>query len=355
VSVSLPLASVLLALVASALATDLARRIAWKAGAVAYPRPDRFHTRPVALLGGLGCLLGVSVAGLASVTGVVDSVPSPHVSPRWLAAGVGGTIAFALLGLLDDRRPLSPWAKGAGQGLLLALVLLIAPPGGRLEGIVPRLGAWIAGMMLLNAWNYLDHADGVFASVLAISAAVTAIVWGRVEGGGLPLALLWGSSGAMLGFLLWNLPPARIFLGDAGSLAMGFLLFWAGLALFAFAPAAALPATLAAHALAGTDFLLVSAARLFRGGNPFVGGRDHTGHRLGRAVGPLGTLALCAAGIVGFAVLGFATAGRPAWGLAGILLLAVLVSQALRLLPPPLETEPQPAKARKGRSGSRSA
>lgn len=345
-SSQLPLASVAIALAASAFATGLARRIAWRTGTLAHPRADRLHTREVALLGGFGCLLGVSAAGLLSASGVVSSAPLARVSARWLGVGAGGTLAFALLGLIDDRRAFSPLAKGIAQGALLALLLLLARPEGRLAGVSGWVAAWLAGMLLVNAWNYLDHADGLFASALAISAAMTAIVWGRIEGGGLPLAALWGTSGAMLGFLLWNLPPARIFLGDAGSLGLGFLLFWASLALFERAPSAALPATLAAHGLAWTDFLLVSVTRLSQGRSPFAGGRDHTGHRLGRAVGPVWMIVLCAAVSIGFGAVGFAAAKpRPLWGLAGILLLGVVLSQLLRSVPTPVETAEATARA----------
>jgi UDP-GlcNAc:undecaprenyl-phosphate GlcNAc-1-phosphate transferase len=144
--------------------------------------------------------------------------------------------------------------------------------------------------MMTNATNLVDNSDGLASSLsaeTALTIALTAIVAG-MKGNEVGLGLT--VTGACLGFLVHNRPPARVFMGDAGSLMLGFALAGAGVLLIhdadihpsAHATAAALAIPLAAFLQFG-DVAMVSVTRMRRGVSPFQGGTDHTSHRLVRA------------------------------------------------------------------------
>jgi UDP-GlcNAc:undecaprenyl-phosphate GlcNAc-1-phosphate transferase len=143
---------------------------------------------------------------------------------------------------------------------------------------------------MTNATNLVDNADGLASSLSAetsLTIALSAMVAG-MRGNEIGLGLV--ITGACLGFLLHNRPPARVFMGDAGSLGLGFALAGAGVLLLhdamihpsTQATAAALAIPLAAFVQFG-DVAMVSVTRLRRGVSPFTGGTDHTSHRLVRA------------------------------------------------------------------------
>ena len=129
------------------------------------------------------------------------------------------------MGLIDDVRPLSPRIKLAAQVLAAGLVVFGAHVrAGEVLGGLPSIlltMLWLVG--ICNSVNLMDNADGLCAGVVAIAAgflAVSAMQVGQIF---VP-ALAWVLAGSVLGFLLFNFPPARIFMGDAGSLPIGFLL-----------------------------------------------------------------------------------------------------------------------------------
>jgi UDP-N-acetylmuramyl pentapeptide phosphotransferase/UDP-N-acetylglucosamine-1-phosphate transferase len=159
---------------------------------------------------------------------------------------------------------------------------------------LPRLAVGLAGAIAIpvmtNATNLVDNSDGLASSLsaeTALTVALTAIVAG-MKGNEVGLGLV--ITGACLGFLIHNRPPARVFLGDAGSLMLGFALAGAGALLIhdaeihpgPHATAAALAIPLAAFVQFG-DVAMVSVTRMRRGVSPFMGGTDHTSHRLVRA------------------------------------------------------------------------
>jgi UDP-GlcNAc:undecaprenyl-phosphate GlcNAc-1-phosphate transferase len=170
-------------------------------------------------------------------------------------------------------------------------------------------------IILTNATNLVDNTDGLAASLSAETAlgiALTAAVAGMK---GNEAALSLALAGACLGFLVHNLPPARVFMGDAGSLMIGFAISGAALLLVHDAmihPSAR--ATAAALALPVTclvqlgDVAMVSVTRIRRGVSPFVGGTDHTSHRLVRA------------GLGSWGMLGTLTAASGACGAVAIVL-----------------------------------
>ena len=168
--------------------------------------------------------------------------------------------------------------------ILLAVVFLWKPEG-HLSSLPARLLLWVAAMVLVNAWNYIDHADGLFALNAFAAASILYLASPRLGPAAEAVPLLASVAGACVGFFLWNRPPARIFLGDAGSLVLGFILVAVAVWRVDGEGATALPGSLGAHGVVIADFLLVTVARLKRGANPFKGGCEHSGHRLSARLG----------------------------------------------------------------------
>jgi UDP-GlcNAc:undecaprenyl-phosphate GlcNAc-1-phosphate transferase len=266
-----------LAALGAALLTPLVMRMAWRIGAVARPRADRWHQRPTALMGGIA--LYVSSVAAAALT-LPRVLPDPAAPVPWLSLWAAATLVF-VLGLVDDRRGLSPSIKLAGEAAAASLLVL---SGTRVPCIAsPWLAApltilWVVG--ITNAVNLLDNMDGVVAGVVAIAAlAVAALGAGHGEVMVPALCL----AGACCAYLLFNFHPARIFMGDCGSLYLGFsisaLSLMAGMRHEA-GGIAALIAPAAVLAVPIFDTALVIVARRGHGRPVTQGGRDHTGHRL---------------------------------------------------------------------------
>ena len=270
-----------LALAGTLVATPLARRLAWRLGVTAQPSANRFHSRPTPLLGGLAIYAAVILvmAGAAGRTEI-----------RELAGILGGASLVALLGAWDDRRPLSPYAKLAGEavaaGVLIASGVQVSLLGQRLGGSLGTAAdlaltlLWVVA--LTNAANLLDNMDGALAGVTLVAASAIALL---AQGCGqlLVAPLAAALAGACLGFLAYNRSPASIFMGDAGSLFLGFVLAALGIKLRfpGQSPAASWMVPVLALAIPLFDTLLVVLSRLRRGLNPLKhGGKDHLAHRL---------------------------------------------------------------------------
>lgn len=269
------LAAVLAFLVAVA-STPLAGKLAPRVGMVAKPRAERWHQKSTPLLGGVGIFLGVMIPGLF--------VLPLTWSYAWLLAA--GAVIF-VIGVLDDRRALRPQVKLIGQ-IGAACLLLIGNVTIAITEDVP-LGVplamaltifWVVG--ITNAFNLIDNMDGLSAGTAAIAAFYLAIHGLLIGDAGVALlaALILG---AALGFLVHNFAPARIFMGDAGSLFLGLSL--AGLSLqgthvgasdFGFV----LLVPVAALGLPIFDTALVTILRKRHGRRVSQGGRDHSSHRL---------------------------------------------------------------------------
>ena len=254
------------------LCMPLARRV----GAVARPREDRWARTEIPLLGGIAIAIGTVVPLAAATLGAA-------ADPERVGALLLGGLLIALVGLVDDLRTLRPQTKLLGQ--LLAATLAIG-----LGLRLPLTGAPELDMLLTllwfvaftNAFNLLDNMDGLAAGIAAIAAAFRLVFFqldGNAEGATSAAILL----GATLGFLVHNRHPARIFMGDAGSMFLGF--FVAGLSLVGGYPYSRgavsillLPVLVLLVPIFDTAF--VSITRILAGRPISVGGRDHTSHRL---------------------------------------------------------------------------
>ena len=233
------------------------------------PNERSSHDRPTPRGGGIAV-----VAATLACWGLVTSLGGA----AWSLVGPIALVAFglALVSWADDLRGLSPLPRFAAQLAAVSLALATVPLGPLVPGPLPAWLAYgaaaVAWLWFINLFNFMDGIDGLAgAEALAVAAgvAVVAAVVGMADGTPLLAAPLAGAAG---GFLLWNWHPARVFLGDVGSVPVGFLLGWLLLSLAAHgAWAAAL--ILPAYFLA--DATLTLARRAARGKPVWRAHRDH--------------------------------------------------------------------------------
>jgi len=339
----------------------LVLRVSLRAGAVdtaAMPGQVKDAPRPVPNTGGIG--IAGAVFGLMALGLVAVGVVSADQLPAWASAAgehldgmrsmrgmgwalLGGGIWLHALGVIDDRRPLGPMVKLAcmvAPPLLLAVVFdtrLLTVLDGRVGG------AWLSVIVTVvwflavtNAMNFMDNMDGLCAGVAAVAGAMflAAVLVGGQWFVGAVLALVVG---ACAGFLVWNRPPARMFMGDGGSLVVGYLLAFAtvrttylpadGVGVSAWY-AVLMPVVVLAVPL--YDMVSVTAIRVSQGRSPFVGDLQHFSHRLvKRGLSKRAAVAVIVAlsgatGISGLLLIGAQGWQAVAIGGQVVLLLAVL-------------------------------
>jgi UDP-GlcNAc:undecaprenyl-phosphate GlcNAc-1-phosphate transferase len=287
----------------SVLSTFVVRAWARRAKFVDRPGGHKQHAAPVALGGGIAMTIailvpivgGTLVAWLLHRDGSIPSwlpaVIHPHLSgiasklPVVLVIA-GGIAVLHIIGLIDDIKPLG-WTPKliaqtivafavAGPANIRAIEALPAPVS------IAVTVVWI--VVITNAFNFLDNMDGLSAGVAAIACAVFAI--SSAAGGQVFVPVMaWVGVGAFLGFLMFNFSPATIFMGDAGSLVIGFFLSVLTI-LTTYYDAAKDPTPLGVIvpivvlAVPLYDVTSVVIHRLRAGQNPFRGDRRHFSHRL---------------------------------------------------------------------------
>lgn len=254
----------------SLLVVPLMRRVALATNFVDQPERRKVHRRPIPYLG-----------GLALVVGVLAALPlESRASPR-LAILVAVAALLSMVGLLDDDRTVQPRQRVIAQVAAAVLAVML---GVRLEAtgvagidIVLTL-VWIVGVT--NAMNLIDNMDALAAGVAAVTGSAVfalAIAVGQPVVATLAAAVV----GVSLGFLVYNRPPATIFMGDAGSLFLGFLLAVLSVSV---GSSLASPVNVAVPLLLlgvpVMDTTVVTFGRLRRGRLVSRGGRDHLSHRL---------------------------------------------------------------------------
>ncbi len=253
--------------------TYAVREAAHKFGFVAKPKSDRWHKRPTAMLGGVAIFL-------ATVSVYLLFVPKTTESLIILA---GGSILF-LVGLIDDILPVKPYQKLIGQFVGAAIVIgygLVLPWTNSEVINIAITGFWLIG--ITNAINLLDNMDGLSPGIAAIAAFSLAIGFGA-SGQANELLFLSAFIGALIGFLFFNFNPASIFMGDSGSLFVGFLLAASVLLTDVGGRSRGIVSILAVPALVLFvpifDTTFVTLLRKIWGRKASQGGRDHTSHRL---------------------------------------------------------------------------
>ena len=193
--------------------TPLVIRLARGWGWVDHPTEDRWHDRPVALMGGIALVGAVILGVLASRAPVLEAWP----------VQLGAVLMF-VVGVLDDRWDLHPDGKVLAQVLAAALLLYAGYAfwrGGAAWVSMPLTFLWVIGVT--NAINLIDGMDGLAGGLAAIAASVIGVIAWMI--GLTEVAIVAAAvAGAGAGFLLFNFQPARIFMGDCGSLFLGYML-----------------------------------------------------------------------------------------------------------------------------------
>jgi UDP-GlcNAc:undecaprenyl-phosphate GlcNAc-1-phosphate transferase len=262
----------LVALLVSLGATLVCERLARRVGLVRAPREDRWHRRPIPVLGGPAI-----VAGVLSALAILGPA-APRFAPFAVAA-----LVMAGVGLFDDLRPLRPQVKLLAEVLLAGFLIqlgFLLPLTSYAELNVLLTLFWVVG--ITNAVNLLDNMDGLAAGMAAIAGAFRAAFF-LMDGDPAGAALTAGFTGAVLGFLVRNFPPARIFMGDAGSLFIGFFLSGVclvGESAYSRGVTAVLGIPVLLMLIPIFDTTFVTLTRLLSGRAVSQGGRDHTSHRL---------------------------------------------------------------------------
>ena len=253
--------------------TPVVRRLARRWGFVAKPKTDRWHKRPTAMMGGVAIWLAVITTYLTLV---------PHTSAGWVVAGAASFLF--LVGLIDDWLHIKPYQKLIGQVIGAAIVVnygLVLPWTRSLPANMVITIFWLIG--ITNAINLLDNMDGLATGIAAIASGFLTLnfVAANQTTEALMLAVF---AAALIGFLIYNSNPASIFMGDSGSMFIGFflasssLINLAGGRSRAFLPVLAVPILVLFIPIFDTTF--VTILRKLSGRAASQGGRDHTSHRL---------------------------------------------------------------------------
>lgn len=275
----------LLAFIFSSLTTPLMRLIALKHGVIDHPSEHhKTHKTPTPYLGGVAIILSVISVSIFSL--VLTSAGQDLILIATTVL-VPATL-LGIVGLIDDLRKLTPLSRFVIQtvtGLASAVILIstrtLGSPTGSIALDIPITVFWIVG--ITNAINFFDNIDGGASGTIVISAIFLFILALQSEQF-LIAALSLVIAGSTAGFLLWNRAPAKIYMGDAGSLFLGVLIAtltirfdpnplnkWASFSI---------PIFLLAMPILDTSVAVTS--RLRRRVSPFTGGRDHLSHRIMR-------------------------------------------------------------------------
>lgn len=291
----------------SALITAIVRKRSLKKDFVARPAIDRYHTSVIPLGGGIAIfwtlaifmLTGVAIVKFLIVPGHLDFLGANvaiHTEgfltkiPELLII-LACALILHVVGLWDDKKHLGPFVKLTAQIAVATIAAVFADI--RVEFFIENKifttclsVLWI--VTIINAFNFLDNMDGLSAGIAAIVSAVlftAAAISGQVFIGSLALLFI----GALAGFLAFNFPPAKIFMGDCGSLVIGFILAVLTLRTTYYQQDSqgsggiyAIFMPLVVMAVPLYDFLSVTILRIAHGKSPFVGDTQHFSHRLKR-------------------------------------------------------------------------
>jgi len=289
--------------VLSLVLTAGAKKLAVRIGFVAQPAADRYNQRIVPLGGGIAIFATLLIFILTATSairflpGYLDSLAqAANIDLSDFLGKIGQLLTVLLsvsilfmLGLWDDKSHLGPFLKLAVQ---FAVAIAAATLGEvRVELFIENKiitsvfsAFWI--VLIINAFNFLDNMDGAAAGIAAAVSGIlftAAAISGQVFVGGLSLVFI----GTLLGFLVFNFPPAKIFMGDAGSLVVGFFVALLTLRTTYYQQAQSgqwysvfMPLVVMAVPL--YDFISVTLLRLSQGKSPFIGDTQHFSHRLKR-------------------------------------------------------------------------
>ena len=306
--------------------TPMALRYAIRANVLDQPGKHKSHKVAVPYLGGLAIVVTFVIAVI-----LMSVLRPPHTGRGELLGVLTIAVLLAAVGLIDDLRQVSPlwrlvaevsaasivWSLGNGTAVTTVetvdLILTVL---------------WFVG--ITNAFNLLDNMDGLAAGLAAISSMTVFAVAGT-NGQFLVAGLAVALAGCTVGFLRLNFHPARIYMGDGGSLFIGFLVAYLGIKLrFEGGRLVSSLVPIFACSAAVFDTSLVVISRIRAGRNPFQGGQDHVSHRLVK-LGLSVPAAVCTIylGAIGVGILSFAISRLEP---VSAFLLAGLVGATLTIL-----------------------
>ncbi len=267
--------------------TPIVRHFSIKNGRMAAPVKERWHKKRTALFGGIAIYVGMAlplflISDFSQILPPIETyaVPVPRSSLPTIL-WIGASMIF-FLGLLDDFIQIKPYTKLVGQILVASLMAFC---GFRLQWFTSLTLdtvvtiVWIVG--ITNAFNLIDNMDGLCAGVgLLASLYLAALYWPALPQAA-EIALFL--AGALAAFLIYNFHPASIFMGDCGSLVIGFMMAMLTLNYsqsLEVNPLASVAVPMMVLMVPLLDTTLVTLIRLLSGRRASVGGRDHTSHRL---------------------------------------------------------------------------
>ncbi|HPF09348.1 MAG: MraY family glycosyltransferase [Candidatus Cloacimonadaceae bacterium] len=271
-------------------------RLANKINFVDKPEARKMHLKSVPLMGGLSVALGFV---LLCVYDVALSAGRYFDAP--MLGYLAGSILIVIIGLIDDKWGMQPSIKMAGQFVVSLLFLLsnftmteLSAMFGSIFITMPILVLWMVGLM--NALNFLDNMDGIISGMAGILGlgffvfALTNITSSNQQAMALIALISLSFAGSTFGFLPYNFNPAKIFLGDAGSMFIGYFLSSMGILMAQYAGNKyndkmfyLLPVLLLSYAI--FDISLVSYTRRRDGRHVMQGGKDHSTHRINNVLG----------------------------------------------------------------------
>lgn len=265
--------------------TPIVRAFARRMGLVAKPKSDRWHKKPTAMLGGIAIWLSVIIAYLLYFRpNKLFGFDSTNLSISYSWVIITASSFLFLVGLVDDLIHTKPYQKLIGQIMGAAFVIyygLTLPWTGSHSLNILLTIFWLIG--ITNALNLLDNMDGLAGGIAVIGSAFLALSF-LTTGQVTEALMMMTFAGALLGFLVYNSNPASIFMGDCGSLFIGFFLASSALVNVAggrsrsLLPVLAVPILVLFIPIFDTTF--VTILRKASGRSASQGGRDHTSHRL---------------------------------------------------------------------------
>ncbi|MEO8885791.1 MAG: hypothetical protein ABI367_06985 [Mucilaginibacter sp.] len=246
-------------------------KLSYKQGWVVLPRDNRWHNKPTALMGGIGIFIAFNIGFFA-------------VNKQFNWQLYAAFCLMFTIGLVDDIKEVKPVIKMVSQ-IICSFILIFSGLnfGGGLLGWagIPLTFIWVIG--ITNAINLLDNMDGLAGGIAGIVAIITGVL-AMLKGADHLAITAFAVAGAAIGFLFYNFKPAKIFMGDSGSLFLGFVLAYLSISiqgkLGSSSAILVLLIPISLMAIPIMDTTLVTIKRLGAGRRIDQGGKDHTSHRL---------------------------------------------------------------------------
>ncbi|MCX5801650.1 MAG: MraY family glycosyltransferase [Candidatus Eisenbacteria bacterium] len=262
-----------LGLVLSLLLTPLAIAVAVRCSFFDMPDGKRYHRSAVPLLGGVAFTASVTAAWL-----LTRLVVGPLIETAEVILIIGLLSSFSL-GMYDDKNGMKARWKLLGQFVCGSLLVTACYAGGWTDAglLFPFLVVWVVAIM--NAMNFLDNMDGIASGVTGL-ASLAFVLLLALNKQWVGVIIAGATCGASLGFLKFNFAPAKIFLGDAGSLPMGYLLSALSIMAAGSADLQAMVAPLIVLGYPVFDMSFVTVVRIKEHRKFYQGGKDHSSHRL---------------------------------------------------------------------------